>query len=482
VLATIAVLAALVIALAGAWIGTSLAVFHNGPVWLAVVGALVCFFVVPLTWELLADRHQVGGRLRDAILRSAFLSLAFVVILLATHPESAFKALATRGDWFLGGARGPVAESVRGVLHDAADGLEWLYQVAREHAFGDAEDPSAAASAHTPSPTTSTRVTANKTASTHVGTPATWTIPGSDLTWPLPAEVHPAVTTMPESARSSIAGVGRHLAAAVPDPYQRMKALHDFVATWVAYDVESLAAGTAHAAGRQSAARVFADKKAVCAGYANLMVALGKTAGLKVVYIGGDSRATEDYEALAPDELPRSDAGHAWNAVRIDERWHLVDATWDAGHVGPDGFVPRYATTYLFTPPEAMLLTHLPELPRWQLVAAPIDRGTWLRQPLLRPTAHAFGVALVQPTSPIVAVADALSVTLDNPGRAWLHLGQRASDSTVSSRCGPEVADQQAALGCDLSAHDGRRVVTLWATLRPGEQATLLGSLLVDLP
>lgn len=479
-LAAIAVLGALVIALAGAWIGTSLAVFHDGPVWLAAVGAVVCFFVVPLVWELLADRHQVGGRLRDAILRSAFLSLAFVVVLLATHPATAFKALATRGDWFLGGARGPAADAVRGLLADAADGLEWLYGLAREHAFRDAEDPSAAAADRTPAPTPSTRVPS--VASEHVAALARWTIPGASLTWPLDATPHPAVSGMPESARTSMAGVGRYLAEQVPDPYLRTKAVHDFVATWVAYDVEALREGTAHAAGRQGAARVFSDRKAVCAGYANLMVALGKAAGLEVVYIAGDSRSTDDYEALAPDELPRSDAGHAWNAVRIGDAWHLLDATWDAGYVGPEGFVPRYSTTYLFIPPGAMRLTHLPDMARWQLVAEPIDRGTWLRQPLLRPTAHAYGVALLEPTRPVLRGADPFNVRLDNPGRVWLHLGERSPDGSTSSRCGPEVSDARPDIVCDLGAHGGRRVVTLWGALGAGQPATLLGSLLVDLP
>lgn len=131
-LATLAVLVAAAITLFGAWVGTSLAVYRNGPVWLVILGAVACFFLVPLAWELWANRHQKGGRIRDAILRSSFLSLTFVVILLATHPKLAFEALATRGDWFLGGSRSALAEDVRRVLHTAADGLEWLNELVRE--------------------------------------------------------------------------------------------------------------------------------------------------------------------------------------------------------------------------------------------------------------------------------------------------------------------------------------------------------------
>jgi transglutaminase/protease-like cytokinesis protein 3 len=31
---------------------------------------------------------------------------------------------------------------------------------------------------------------------------------------------------------------------------------------------------------------------------------------------------------------PLSTPNHAWNAVRIDGNWYLLDATWDAGVVG----------------------------------------------------------------------------------------------------------------------------------------------------
>ena len=97
---------ALAVALMGAWVATSLTVYDDGPTWLAIVGAVACFFVLPLVWELLADRKQVGGRITDAILRSGVLSAIFLIVIVATHAETTFKALATRGDWFLPSARG----------------------------------------------------------------------------------------------------------------------------------------------------------------------------------------------------------------------------------------------------------------------------------------------------------------------------------------------------------------------------------------
>ncbi|KAJ8389550.1 hypothetical protein AAFF_G00117870 [Aldrovandia affinis] len=35
-----------------------------------------------------------------------------------------------------------------------------------------------------------------------------------------------------------------------------------------------------------------------------------------------------------PDERFTGDPSHAWNAVRMSGRWHLLDSTWGAGNTG----------------------------------------------------------------------------------------------------------------------------------------------------
>jgi hypothetical protein len=76
---------------------------------------------------------------------------------------------------------------------------------------------------------------------------------------------------------------------------------------------------------------------------------------------------------------------HAWNAVQIDGGWYLVDATWDAGHIdgATDSFAWHYSRSFLFTPPEIFLCTHLPEDPRWQLQPRPIGEAQFGALPFL---------------------------------------------------------------------------------------------------
>lgn len=502
----LAVLGASAIALFGAWVGSTLAVFHGGPIWLALVGAFACFFLVPLAWELLADRHQVGGRVRDAILRSSVLSLVLIVVLLMTHTSSTFKALATRGDWFLAGSRTPAAESIRGFLQRSADRLEWLHNLARTNYGDQADDPAqvandqSAPSAQAASKTTmapggavvppeGTRVITpqrqpDTSASSeeagygrdHVGQMTRFAIPQSDLTWPLPAELHPAVREMPEEARVSVAAVGRYLAAAENDPLLRVKAIHDFVATWVRYDDAGLVSGDYKKAGKQSATRVFKDRTGVCAGFANLTAALGKAAGVRVIYITGDARNPSDYSALGRDEVKRPDAGHAWNAAEVNGTWYLVDTTWDAGPVDAKKDGDGYRTTYLFIPPELIRLTHLPDAPKWQLLKDPMDRGTWWRQPLIRPSAAPFGLSLNQPQNPIVAASDTISFDLDNPGKVWVIAELEGSQT----RCGPWVPSPDKAFPCEIGPLEKRTALNLFAATSHEDSFGYIGGVLVE--
>src|SRR5262249_54429317 len=154
--------------------------------------------------------------------------------------------------------------------------------------------------------------------------------------WPLPAEVDPLVIDMPASAQDSIDRVGQYLLAKFPEPKARVKAIHDYVALRLTYDFDAfkqiMAADWEHVPS-QEAVDVFAARKGVCEGYARLMTTLGKAAGIEIAYITGYIRdAKRRVEAGADDATVKAALegyGHAWNAVKLDGQWLLLDATWD---------------------------------------------------------------------------------------------------------------------------------------------------------
>ena len=464
----------LVVTGAGMWLSSSLAAYLNGPVWLAAGLGVLAFPVLPLLWEARAAMKRARRRsLRQpfftvwdrVVLRTLAVNLLIVCVLLARWPTAAFAALATRGDWFLEGRRSREARAARVVLFRTAGGLEWLYR-ATHHNPNDAYLARTKTPEGEPSPEpvpvpiadTAARPSrpsvdggASPTPPVDVAADAPDTpqrIADGTPVWPLPAEIHAAVASLPASAESSIASVARYIVQQEPDPWMRVKALHDYVADRVSYDVEAYRSKTYPP---QDAETVFRTRRSVCAGYANLLAAMGTAAGDEIVVVGGDSR-TNGRELTGE--------GHAWNAARIGGRWTLLDATWDAGAVTEGRFVKRYSTEFLFTPPEIQGLSHFPDEDRWQLRHPTLSRGEFLRQPLMRPRFYAEGFTLVSPDRPQVTVDRVLEASLRNPRHRYVMARYEKRDGGVRADCdveqGPSVS-----VRCALPDEGTYRVVLL---------------------
>ncbi len=250
--------------------------------------------------------------------------------------------------------------------------------------------------------------------------------------WLVSASPHRVVRSMPASAKSSWRSVASHIAKLESDPFERVKAIHDFIATEIGYeanfDINNLPPSDPDA--------VFQRGWAVCSGYARLFKAMVEHTGGEAVYISGRSRfAVQNLRGTT----------HAWNAVRIAGGWYLLDVTWDAGHVEGRRFIEKYSTDHLFPPPEVFGLTHLPKDDRWQLVDDPMSLGEFLRQPLYWPRFFAYGFDLVQPQRSQITVDGSATVVVDNPkGRhitvKWV---KKTGGGTMSGRCdvrqGPQI-------------------------------------------
>ncbi|MFT5358443.1 MAG: hypothetical protein ACI9KE_005681, partial [Polyangiales bacterium] len=127
-------LLAIAIPLLGAWVGSSLAAFLNGPRWVAPLVALAAFPVVPLLWDAWArrkrdkDEKSILTFVDRMVLRTLTLNLAFLSAFFFVSPKTVFTSMSARGDWMLDDAgEGSTVDTVRGALFSAVDGLEWMF-------------------------------------------------------------------------------------------------------------------------------------------------------------------------------------------------------------------------------------------------------------------------------------------------------------------------------------------------------------------
>lgn len=210
--------------------------------------------------------------------------------------------------------------------------------------------------------------------------------------------------------------------------YHAVKAIHDWIAAHIVYDYDTYL-GTADRA--QDWAAVLTNRTAVCGGYTNLFLEMARIAGIPAEYVSGFGKNSVH---------ERYDHNHAWNAVRIEGDWHLVDVTWNG-----QGSVEAYNTDWLFPDPAAFVRSHLPADSAWQLVEQPITREQLYASSWISPSMASHGTVLI-PETAVVSGVD-LSLTLDRrdpPGGLATQVTVQVADSGGADRtsaCTIEVSD-----------------------------------------
>ena len=116
-------------------------------------------------------------------------------------------------------------------------------------------------------------------------------------------------------------------------------------------------------------ATLLEDKETVCTGYAYLIKVLSNLAGIECEIIHG--YGTTDGHKSDP-KMPN----HSWNAVQLNGKWYLCDATWAAGYTDMSSFLFEfdYDNIYFLQEPSEFAKSHQPLDEKWALLTEPGDR------------------------------------------------------------------------------------------------------------
>jgi len=120
-----------------------------------------------------------------------------------------------------------------------------------------------------------------------------------------------------------------------------------------------------------------------------------------------------------------------------------------------------------------MVVTHFPESPDWQLLSAPLSRGAFLRQPMMRPQFFAEGLTLLSPTRSQTDVSSTATLQLQNPNQRWLYARYAPKGSSQSQYC-VDQATQGTQIDCSLP-NSGTYEVTLFSGKEQYGQYEYLG-------
>ncbi|MCC6726062.1 MAG: hypothetical protein IT258_16265 [Saprospiraceae bacterium] len=187
--------------------------------------------------------------------------------------------------------------------------------------------------------------------------------------------------------------LARQLTQPFDNEREKARALFTWVAANIKYDVDKYEHPPAHPkiSGKtkeqveankreykaEVTAKAFKSKKGVCEDYSRMYKTMCDAVGLECELIVGDARNFRNAFRN------KGNNSHAWNAVKWDGNWHLLDATWGAGYVHDGKFKRDDNPGFFDAPPTVFSQNHFPDDEKWQLLEKPYTRKEFADQPLI---------------------------------------------------------------------------------------------------
>jgi hypothetical protein len=275
------------------------------------------------------------------------------------------------------------------------------------------------------------------------------------------ADTEKLVASIAQGKTQTTAALASVIAESTSDPEQRLRMLYRWISLNIAYDADAFFSGTTQA---QTGNEVLKKRKAVCAGYATLFAEVAEKFKVAAVVISG---GVKGFGYVRGREL----GAHAWNAVKLNGQWFLLDSTWGAGSIMDGKFVREFNPHFFLTPPELLAYTHLPADDKWQLLEQPISREEFISRVDLSSAFFNLGLSpqVVDPPTGVVYLERDQDFHFKLPGNFELVVFSGARSSKSHDRI-------------EISAIDGHYVVPLarekWRSgsvaiyaRRPGEKS-----------
>lgn len=118
------------------------------------------------------------------------------------------------------------------------------------------------------------------------------------------------------------------------DDYEKVKAVHDWIAGNIWYDYDGLYQKSPI---EYVASDVLESKKSVCQGFADLAAAFLRSLGIPTKVTNGYAMGVGTSEVWTEDILSSNQSNHAWNESYVNGRWVIYDCTWDSDNKYVDG-------------------------------------------------------------------------------------------------------------------------------------------------
>ncbi len=130
----------------------------------------------------------------------------------------------------------------------------------------------------------------------------------------------------PKDVEQNLLSLTNYLVSPFKSEKDKIRSIFRWITDNIEYDIHAYLNKSFSAVDPEE---VLKKRKCVCEGYARLFKRMTNIAGFESDLVGGNSKGY-NYEI---GKLFSDKNSHAWNAVKIDGQWRLLDATWGAGYI-----------------------------------------------------------------------------------------------------------------------------------------------------
>lgn len=180
--------------------------------------------------------------------------------------------------------------------------------------------------------------------------------------------------TVPDSLTDYVQ-IADYLTKNLKTDTDKARAIYMWIAHNIRYDLTQINSGKRYDSDQEIIDEVLNERKGVCQHYSELFLAMSKSVGLESYLISGYTR--DIFGEIA-------DLSHAWNGIKIDSNYYLIDVTWAAGYELKGKYIHKFRDDYFLKSPKNFIKDHMPFDPIWQFLDNPIDNNDFINKDFSR--------------------------------------------------------------------------------------------------
>ncbi len=177
------------------------------------------------------------------------------------------------------------------------------------------------------------------------------------------------------------------------EKYSRMLTAPEFLVYYSEEDVEkALMAKT-----EKKILNTFNNRQGVCEGYALLFKRICDLMHIENELVYGYTKTSGDYIGFIPKTK-----NHVWNAVKIKDRWMMIDATYGAGYVSQKIWYRKFNNTFFDVQPEVLNKTHFPSEIKWRYFLKLKSLDDFCKDPVVTNAYFKHKIDVIEPKNGVI--------------------------------------------------------------------------------